>query len=366
LAESAATDELALSLIVPTFNEMHRLPARLEAVLELAQSDREVIFVDDASTDGTGDYLDQGVMSYQDVRVIRLDRNRGKGAAVRAGVARARGRKIVFMDADLATDLADLEPLLEALDRADVAIGSRSMSDAVVNRTTKLRSLLGGGFNLLVRNLSGLPLRDTQCGFKGFQAPTAHLAFHLSVINRFAFDVEVLVLASELGRSVVEVPVHWTEVGGSRVRPVRDALRMAIDVTRARYIRQRAGRPLATLTLTCEDDEADEAVAIIKTNMRQADTVIAENAQVHILMPHCTEAHALKIQKRFSTELGRRTRLSWLTAREVVALSRRHLKVPSLRGLVPKDAGTVSYRGDVEQHRGRGGERLATPSVLGD
>jgi Glycosyl transferase family 2 len=318
--ERATRQDLTLSVIVPAFNEMQRLPARLDAILALASGQCEVIFVDDGSTDGTSECLTRAGRSYG-ARVIRFDRNRGKGAAVRAGVAASRGQMIVFMDADLATDLADLNPLLAALRDSDVAIGSRSMPGAILWHTTRRRSLLGGNFNRLVRRVSGLPMRDTQCGFKGFRAPTAHLLFHLSVIDGFAFDVEVLLLARQLGCSITEVPVHWTEIPGSRIHPARDAVRMATDVARVRNSCRRAARPVATVTLSRNDHEADEVAALVRAHARHADTVMSQNGHVHVLMPNADEAHALSARTRFADALDRPAQLSWLETQQLIALA---------------------------------------------
>src|SRR5205807_8748062 len=182
-------------------------------------------------------------------KLLRLALTSGKGAAVRAGVAHARGRSIVFMDADLATDLRDLPALLDALDTADLAIGSRVIPGATVEGSTSARERMGRQFNRVARLVTGIDVRDTQCGFKAFRAPVAQLLFHLGVVDGFAFDVEILALARRMGYRIAEVPVHWHAVEDSRVDVMRDPVRMVRDVvmTRARWRRSRVLAELRAL-----------------------------------------------------------------------------------------------------------------------
>jgi hypothetical protein len=133
----------------------------------------------------------------------------------------------------MAIDPAQTPEFLAALDHADVAIGSRAATGASVDRPSLRRSVMNRTFNQMVNLMTRLSLQDTQCGFKAFRAPVAKLLFHCSVTERFAFDVEVLMLARRLGFSIGEVPVHWLRVEGSRIRPVADAVSMARDVLRA-------------------------------------------------------------------------------------------------------------------------------------
>jgi dolichyl-phosphate beta-glucosyltransferase len=183
--------------------------------------------------------------------VLCLPRNLGKGAAVRTGVLEASAPAVVYMDADLATDLDDLDSLLAALDGADIAIGSRAAKDAEVIDSPYSRALMGRTWNALVRLVTRLSLHDTQCGFKGFQAPVARMLFENARINGFAFDVEILVLARRRGLRIAEVPVRWRAVDGSSVRPVLDSLVMTRDLAR---IKLRAARldGLARSTLSGE------------------------------------------------------------------------------------------------------------------
>jgi len=229
-----------LSIVVPFYNERHRLDRSLDAIAGQAGDDVEVILVDDGSTDGTAAVLSERADASPGVRAVLLPANRGKGAAVRAGIAVTHGERIMFMDADVATDLGDIPRLVAALDGAAVAIGSREAPESELRNTTRVRTTIGNVFNAAVRALTGLPFRDTQCGFKAFRGDVGRNLFARSTIDGFAFDVEVLMLARASGHDIVEVPVRWTEVPGSKVRFGLDPGRMLFDVVRVRRRQRRS------------------------------------------------------------------------------------------------------------------------------
>ena len=229
----------SLSIVVPFFNEIHRIGLTLSDIVGLANPSVEVVLVDDGSTDGTAKVLREAAQNTDNVHFQGLARNCGKGAAIRAGIAVTTGSKVLFMDADLATDLADLPVLLQALESADVAIGSRSSEAAELREATRIRSSMGNLFNLAVRKVTGLEYSDTQCGFKAFRGEVARHLFSQCQVDGFAFDVELLVLAQAAQMRIVEVPVRWTEISGSKVRIGIDPLKMLWDLRR---IRRRAIR----------------------------------------------------------------------------------------------------------------------------
>jgi dolichyl-phosphate beta-glucosyltransferase len=225
-----------LSIVIPAHNEVGRLGTTLDATLAYLRArgdEAEVIVVDDGSTDGTGLLVFGRMETDRGLLLVCLPHNQGKGAAVRAGVDSARGRRVLFMDADLATPIEELAKLEAALDRgADVAVASRALAGSDIGvRQHLLRESMGKGFNLLVRAMFGVNIRDTQCGFKLFTAEAARALFEDSVVDRFAFDVEILLRAR--GRFVVEeVPVRWRHVERSKVSPFVDAPAMARDLVR--------------------------------------------------------------------------------------------------------------------------------------
>lgn len=224
-----------LSIIVPAYNEEARLERPLLQAHEYFR-DRgravELIAVDDGSRDGTSALVRRLAEDVPELRLIRLPANRGKGYAVRTGVVNARGRRVLFADADGATPIAEVERLDAALDAgAEVAIGSRGLSSDQVRVRARLhRRVIGRSFHLLVRMLTVRGIQDTQCGFKLFTARAAHDLFSRMRMNRFSFDVEVLLMAQLRGYRVAEVPVNWEHQPGSRVNLVTDSARMAADL----------------------------------------------------------------------------------------------------------------------------------------
>jgi glycosyltransferase involved in cell wall biosynthesis len=229
----------SLTLVVPTFNEADRLAhgldrlrgAAAEGAVDLTTT--ELLVVDDGSLDDTHAAARRLIGQFPMARIVTFPRNQGKGAAVRAGILAAAGDKVAFADADMAIDPSLLPSLLEALDRVPVAVGSRAVHGHV-DYGTRLRTDAGRAFNLAVRAIGGVHLADTQCGFKGFRRGPALLLAQLQTTQGYAFDVELLWLASRLGLDVEVVPVTWLDVPGSSVRVVKDSVRMLLDLVAAR------------------------------------------------------------------------------------------------------------------------------------
>ena len=233
----------SVTLVIPAYNEAERLVHTMP-VLKAEFGDApnvEVLIVDDGSDDATAQVVTDHIRGWSQARLVRLPWNQGKGSAIKAGVAAARGERIVFMDADLSADLADLPHLVAALDDAEVALGSRSIagSRVVYAQSRFFRQIQSKSFNGLACAMVNVVASDTQCGFKAFRAPAGKLLFHLSEAKGFAFDVEVLALSQLLGFRIVEVPVEWVEAKGTTVRPIRDPILMARDLLRTRRRCQR-------------------------------------------------------------------------------------------------------------------------------
>lgn len=209
-----------LSVVVPAFNEARGLEEHLKqisAYLAGRAESFEILCVDDGSRDGSGEIL---ARLEPEVRGLHHAKNRGKGAAVRSGALEARGERIVFLDADLSTELACLEPLLAALDAgADVALGSRRVPGATIARhQPPAREFMGRVFSRLARVLIAPEVLDFTCGFKGFRREAAQAIFSRARVNRWAFDAEVVAIARSRGLKLVQVPVRWRHCGPSKVR----------------------------------------------------------------------------------------------------------------------------------------------------
>jgi dolichyl-phosphate beta-glucosyltransferase len=240
-----------LTIVVPVFNEERRLPSLLERLATEADTTaanadlalREVILVDDGSTDETPRLLAGFGGMPGRVQVLRFDRNRGKGAAVRAGMLASTSSVALMTDVDLSTPLDELIPLAGAIAAgADIAIASRAHPESqIVVHQPILRELMGKTFNLAVRLLTRVPWKDTQCGFKLFRSDTALQLFELQRVEGFAFDLELLVTAQRLGLEVVELPVRWIDDPDTRVGIVGSSAAMALDAIRIAF---RARRPL--------------------------------------------------------------------------------------------------------------------------
>lgn len=233
-------ERIELSVVIPAHNEESRLPKTLAAVRDnlVRRPERcEIIVVDDGSSDGTA-----RVATDLGARLVRLNINQGKGAAVRAGVSAARGNFILISDADLSTPIDEYDTLRRAMqDGVTVAIGSRAVVGARITQRQPLRRrAMGRVFNRIVQALVLPGLHDTQCGFKLFRADAAHAAFALATVDGFAFDVEILALIRSLGGRIAEVPVEWHDSPQSTVRPLVDVPKMLLELARIRRAVRRA------------------------------------------------------------------------------------------------------------------------------
>jgi dolichyl-phosphate beta-glucosyltransferase len=242
-----------LSIILPAYNEERRIGPtlqRIAAFMAGSGEPYELIVVDDGSADRTPAIVAEFAAAHPATRLLAMPRNRGKGAAVRTGVLESRGREVLFSDADLSTPIDELIRLRAALHAgADLAIGSRAIPGAVTRTQPLLRRIQGGGFHLLTRLLGFhvvAAIADTQCGFKLFRGAVARALFRELTLAGFAFDVELLELAHRRFQ-IAEVPVEWTHAGGSKVRPVVDAVKMLGDLMRIRFAWLRHGRPQLAL-----------------------------------------------------------------------------------------------------------------------
>src|SRR5574341_172624 len=230
-----------LSVIVPAYNEADRIGPYLASIgryMEQRGTPCEILVVDDGSNDRTGLVVAQVQTDMPVVRLLRLDRNMGKGAAVRRGILEAQGETVLVADADGATAISEVERLEAAIEKgADLAIGSRFLGShdpryRVVARWH--RSVLGNLFNAIVRRLGISGITDTQCGFKMFRRAAARDLFPLARVNGYGFDLEILYVAQRRGYRISEVPINWTDQPGSKVRVVWDGLCMLGELLRVR------------------------------------------------------------------------------------------------------------------------------------
>ncbi len=232
-----APGAVRLSVVVPAYREADAIAAtvdRIRAELAAVADDGglEVVVVDDGSGDGTAD----AARAARADQVLEFPQNRGKGAAVRAGMLAATGRTLVFTDADLSYAPAQIERLLAAVESGwDVVVGNRyhEGSTTLVAAGT-VRQLGGRAINLATRAVLVGHHQDTQCGLKAFRSDVARVIFGHSHIDGFAFDVEVIHLVERYGLSLAEAEVEVVNSDRSTVHVVRDALLLLADLARIR------------------------------------------------------------------------------------------------------------------------------------
>jgi len=237
--ELEAGSECDVSVVIPAYNEEDRLPQTLLSVVEYcdARSENfEILVVDDGSTDGTVQVVQRMEKLSPMVKLLTYEENRGKGYAVRHGVLAAKGKRVLYSDADGATPIEELERLEEILKKdCHIAIGSRALySKETSTKTVWYRKFIGRAFNGLVNFLILPGIADTQCGFKLFYRKAAQDLFSLQSSEGFSFDVELLFLARREGYTIAEVPINWTNIPGSKVDLVRDSARMGVDIIKFR------------------------------------------------------------------------------------------------------------------------------------
>jgi dolichyl-phosphate beta-glucosyltransferase len=214
----------SLSIIIPAYNEESRLPDTLLRINNyLAQGKWlfvEILVVDDGSTDHTVQVAENYAQNGCPVRVIKNGGNRGKGYSVKHGMLEGKGEWLLLTDADLSTPIEELDKLWRAVENepAEIAIGSRAIDRSLIGvHQPAFREKAGQLFNWTMRRVLRLNIRDTQCGFKLFSAAAAREIFPRQKLDRFGFDAEVLFIGRKLNCSILEIPVRWNNVEGSKV-----------------------------------------------------------------------------------------------------------------------------------------------------
>ncbi|MBI1984764.1 MAG: glycosyltransferase family 2 protein [Candidatus Wildermuthbacteria bacterium] len=226
---------MRLSVIIPIYNEEQRLPDTLKAIhgyLKKQSYEYEIIAVNDGSKDRTESILKKFLITVPYLRVIKIE-HRGKGSAIKQGMLNAKGKILLFCDADNSTSIDQVEKMFPWFSQGyEVVIGSRDIKGAVLAPPQPwFRNLVSGeSFKLLRKILVGLwDIEDSQCGFKAFSKKAAKEVFPQSIIEQFAFDPEVLYLARRLGYRIKEIPVTWANDIHSKVT-MQSVIKMGIDL----------------------------------------------------------------------------------------------------------------------------------------
>ena len=229
-----------LSIIIPAYNEEKRIANTLKEIdkyLSKQSYDYEILVVNDGAKDKTAEVVKKVMPEIKNLRLIDNKKNHGKGYVVRQGILEAKGKYRIFTDADNSTSIDQIEKIWPEFEKGlEIVIGSRDIKGAVITIPQPWwRIALGNIFNLLVQIISGLwGIWDTQCGFKGFTEKAAKDIFSKCKIDRFAFDVETLVLAKKKGYKIKEIPVTWINSLESTVG-FKSMVKMLLEVFQIRW-----------------------------------------------------------------------------------------------------------------------------------
>lgn len=231
-----------LSIIIPAYNEQDRIGKTIEETFRYLNSrpyQSEVVVVNDGSRDKTREVVAGYRAEYGErLRILDNPGNRGKGYSVRSGMLAGQGEILLFYDADLATPLSEVEKVLTPIEenRYDVVFGSRALDRSLIGtHQSWFREMIGRVGNLVQFVFTGLRFKDTQCGFKAFRREAAQSVFPLQQIDGFGFDPEILFIARKQGWRLLETPVRWNHVPGSKVHVIGTPLKALMEVMTIRW-----------------------------------------------------------------------------------------------------------------------------------
>ena len=226
---------MKVSLVIPMYNEMSIIDDAIKTFSTYMRDnfeDWELIFVSDGSTDGCGEKVKEASLSDSRIILEEYEINQGKGCAVRTGIARASGDIIVFTDCDNAYGEETIKRAVDELAKsdADILIGSRNLTKDGYQDYTFIRKLASKTYIKVIQITAGFKLSDSQCGFKAFRHDAAKKIFYNCQVNRFAFDLEVILIANKVGYKIIELPVKIVNHRESKVNVIRDTFKMLNDL----------------------------------------------------------------------------------------------------------------------------------------
>ena len=222
--------DMKLSIIIPCYNESKDIANNVETVKQYLLDkniEYELILVNDGSKDNTKEVIE----SIPDVLALSYEPNRGKGGAVKEGIENATGDYVLFMDADLSTDISAIEQVIEQAPTCDLLIGSRHAQGSVIKKKQPaLRVFIGWCCRLLVNMKFHTKLKDTQCGFKAMRIDIAKKIAAKQLVNYFAFDVEYIYIAKLNNLSIKELGITWSDDRESTVSPFKSSVKFFKDL----------------------------------------------------------------------------------------------------------------------------------------
>jgi dolichyl-phosphate beta-glucosyltransferase len=229
-----------ISVVIPCFNEGRTIYQNIQEInryLEKNIAAYEIIAVNDGSRDNTLEEL-QKIQKEVPLKIISHLQNEGKGKVVRDGILMSQNELVMFLDADLAIPIEELEKFLVEMDRGyDLVIASRFVPGLkVLCPVLWYRKIMEKVFRLLrMAILNNWKVQDTQCGFKVFRASVARKIFPMSTVKRFAFDAEIIFIAKKFGYSIKELPVILQNPERSHIRLFRDPVNMFFSLLEIRW-----------------------------------------------------------------------------------------------------------------------------------
>ncbi len=228
--------KIDISIVIPAYNEAKKLPLFLKQLISYCIHSKkvyEIIIVDDGSYDKTFEIAESYKVNFCNLHTIKIRKNRGKGHAVKRGILKSNGEICLFLDADGSTCPEEIEKNIHYIleKNYDIFIGSRALKDKEqILKVKWYRKLMGKIFNFFVHAFFLEDIKDTQCGFKMFKKEVVRPLFSRSYLQGFGFDIEILYLAHKMGYKVKEGPISWHHVGGGKINPFMDSIRMFFNI----------------------------------------------------------------------------------------------------------------------------------------
>ena len=243
------TEKPYLSIIIPAYNEEERIVPTIGAIAAYVSAlgfPWELIVADDGSTDQTTALVEE--LGFANLRLLKAKQNGGKGSAVQRGILAAKGEFVLFTDADNSTPIEQVVTLLHEIteNSYDLAVGSRVAEGAQEAKRSLFRRILSGGLRWIVKYIFRIGVQDTQCGFKLYRSEVARRLHGNQTEMGFAFDLEILYLATKYGYKIAEVPVEWIDAPGSKVDTRKEAQRFLKTLLKIKLTDWRGGYPSTT------------------------------------------------------------------------------------------------------------------------